>query len=131
MLHGESGGAGRWMSHCVIQESSAADGFPAAIDGAAADHETAHMDAEVFCLFQVGDEKTIQRRVCRDPSRAFCPSCGNRSLKRVQAVITNKGVVGVGDFPPVHRRRSKQMKRKSWDCLFGTHVNCFDDKRVY
>ena len=40
----------------------------------------------------------------------------------MQAVITNKGIVGVGDFPPANRRRSKQGKRKSCICLFRVSV---------
>ena len=49
--------------------------------------------------------------VCRDESRVFCPFCGNRSLKRVQAFINNHGVVGIGDFPYTQNKPKKQKRK--------------------
>ncbi|KAK8794037.1 hypothetical protein WA171_003164, partial [Blastocystis sp. BT1] len=50
-------------------------------------------------------------KVCKDESRAFCPFCGNRSLKRVQAVITNRGIVGIGDFIPLEVQKKRKRKQ--------------------
>lgn len=38
------------------EESAAADGFPAALHGASADHEAARVDTKVFRMFQVGEK---------------------------------------------------------------------------
>ena len=52
--------------------------------------------------------------ICINEHCSFCPSCGNRSLKRVQAFMTRNGVVGVGDFssPRAHKAK-KRTKPKN------------------
>ena len=57
----------------------------------------------------------INGRVCKDKLKTYCPFCGNSSLKRVQATITSKGIVGIGDFlpPGVVKHKGQQRKAKS------------------
>lgn len=55
----------------------------------------------------------------------FVPFCGNRSLKRVQAVITNRGIVGIGDFIPLEvQKKRKRKQKKNWFSLLNkqTHI---------
>lgn len=56
----------------------------------------------------------MRNRVCKEKSKAYCPFCGNSSLKPVQAIITNKGIVGIGDFIPKNvAKQQKQNQKKT------------------
>ena len=52
-------------------------------------------------------------RVCKDKLKTYCPFCGNSSLKQVQATITSKGIVGIGDFLPPGVAKHKGQQRKT------------------
>ena len=65
-------------------------------------------------VFSVSLREWVEFSICINEHCSFCPSCGNRSLKRVQAFMTRNGVVGVGDFssPRTHKTK-KRTKPKN------------------
>ena len=70
LLYGESGGSGRSIDGCMMEESVAADGLPAAVHGAPTDYEAARVDTEVFGVFQVGATRLFEREECAEIGHA-------------------------------------------------------------